>query len=254
MASMLVADLATGEQLLGSLLRHRCPAYLDELGEGAPAPYRVAVPRELTPMAGQVLLRERHRFQVEQPEEGPAVYRLQDQDGEGEIGRHPLLQVAAREMTQEDLPELLRLVDHGTMEVVGQAGQRLAILGGPALEELVSRVVRHAAEVPGEGTVRSLMALSGLRGQPLPPSYREHLSGTSDSRIRRDLCRAAGIVRDPTVADLLVVGLEDPDEEVRTEAIDALWAITGDTLGFDPEAPPEDRREAMARWRERYLT
>jgi hypothetical protein len=253
-ASMLVADLSTGEQLLQALLRHRCPAYLDEAEKDSVAPFRVAVPRELTPMAGQVLLRERHRFQVDQPEEGPAVYRLREADAAGEISRHSLLRLRATEVTHEDLPELLRLVDHGTMEVVGQAGLRLATLGAQALDELLTRVVRHAAEVPGEATVRALMALSGCRGQSLPPSYREHLCGATEPSLRRDLCRAAGIVRDGQVADLLVVALEDPDEEVRTEAIDALWAITGETLGFEPEAPAEDRRDALARWQERYLT
>lgn len=47
----------------------------------------------------------------------------------------------------------------------------------------------------------------------------------------------------------LIDALEHRDEAVRLFAIEALKARTGSDLGFRPHDPPEERAEAVSRWR-----
>ncbi len=48
----------------------------------------------------------------------------------------------------------------------------------------------------------------------------------------------------------LVLALDDPDGAVRGAALEALRPALADGLGFDPEAPPEARAAAAAKWRD----
>jgi hypothetical protein len=189
--SLYAADLAVGEHILAALLRGHCPAYLDETAPGIPAPYRVAVPLEFAPQAGQLLLADQDRLEVA----GIAGRRL-----------------------------VYRFRPSGSQPVAPPA----------RVEALLDQLEQWAAEIPGEPTVKALMALQRLEGLPLPASYRRRLGEATDPLVRRDLCRVAAIVGDPGVADLLQQAREDPDERVRIEAIDALAAIASATGGAAP--------------------
>ena len=48
---------------------------------------------------------------------------------------------------------------------------------------------------------------------------------------------------------LLIDLLEDDRVDVRNEAIEALFSLVGDDHGYEPDAPPEDRAEAVQIWR-----
>ena len=56
--------------------------------------------------------------------------------------------------------------------------------------------------------------------------------------------------KDEAVATL-VDCLEEADAAVRAEAIEGLFSLVGDDLGYEPDAPPDERVEAVARWRAR---
>jgi hypothetical protein len=53
---------------------------------------------------------------------------------------------------------------------------------------------------------------------------------------------------------LLIRRLEDEDPAARAAAFEALRRTTGETLGFDPAAPDEERAKATARWEEWWIT
>lgn len=50
---------------------------------------------------------------------------------------------------------------------------------------------------------------------------------------------------------ILVSLLDDPEVKVREEAIEGLFSLVGEDLGFEPDDPPEERARVIQRWRER---
>jgi len=72
-----------------------------------------------------------------------------------------------------------------------------------------------------------------------------------DTEARRDL--AAALEHLPAIdPDGILIGLlRDPDASVREAAIEALFALHGDDLGYEPDASEEDREAAIRRWEER---
>jgi predicted esterase len=55
------------------------------------------------------------------------------------------------------------------------------------------------------------------------------------------------------ICELFVHLLDDEDEGLRSAAGNALGRMAGDRFGFRADAPPAQRREAVARWRKWYL-
>lgn len=60
--------------------------------------------------------------------------------------------------------------------------------------------------------------------------------------------RQAGRDADPAAVPSLVRQLAADDLLARSAAVDALRRITGTTLGFDPDAPTDERHRAIGRW------
>ena len=54
--------------------------------------------------------------------------------------------------------------------------------------------------------------------------------------------------RSPDTLRRLVEQLDSDDQLVRLVAITVLEDLTGDRHGYDPDAPPRQRQEAIARW------
>ncbi|KPK83592.1 MAG: hypothetical protein AMJ81_07860 [Phycisphaerae bacterium SM23_33] len=73
-------------------------------------------------------------------------------------------------------------------------------------------------------------------------------SEDASERIRASV--QAGSQHDVRAVPLLVERLEDNSADARLFAIRALEKITGQTLGYRYYAPPEQRAEAVGRWRE----
>jgi len=69
------------------------------------------------------------------------------------------------------------------------------------------------------------------------------------ARVTASLERFRG---SPEAERALVPLLDHEDAEVRDAAIEALFSVSGgETLGYEPDASPETRKAAVARWRER---
>ena len=49
--------------------------------------------------------------------------------------------------------------------------------------------------------------------------------------------------------DRLIRGLEDPDPRLRAKCIDVLSHTVGQDFGYRPDARPDERAAAVARWR-----
>jgi HEAT repeat protein len=72
-----------------------------------------------------------------------------------------------------------------------------------------------------------------------------------DSSLPQDrflAIRRAGRDPDPAAVPSLVRQLAADDLLARSAAADALRRITGTTLGFEPDAPIGERRDAIGRW------
>jgi hypothetical protein len=136
-----------------------------------------------------------------------------------------------------DLVDVLRM---NKKEVVAGIGEILAKEDLPFLEALITQ----ACESGEERVVRSLIPALG------DPS--RLLSGTSGKGRAVAAAAAAREVkwRDDAMR-VLVDLLEDSDEEVRSEAIEGLFSVTGEDLGYEPDAPPEERQRVVGLWKAR---
>jgi HEAT repeat protein len=48
--------------------------------------------------------------------------------------------------------------------------------------------------------------------------------------------------------EILITLLGDEDSGVRDAAIESLFSLTGEDLGYEPDAPENARAEAIGRW------
>jgi HEAT repeat protein len=103
-----------------------------------------------------------------------------------------------------------------------------------------------ASAVSG-GLLLAVLLLGPLPGcvlsLPAEPRFDSPVPQQRFAAIRR-----AGRELDRAAVPDLIRQLGSEDTLVRLAAIDALRRITGETLGFDPDAPDEERRRAIERW------
>lgn len=117
---------------------------------------------------------------------------------------------------------------------------------GESSAEMLSRIAIEAAGAGGEGaesvlfhTMQVLEALShdsALTGM-------EQLYKSPVAQVRTRSAWAAGRLGNPEAVDRLLDLLEDEDEDVRYEASESIWRLTGFDFDFEPEAPVEKERE-----------
>jgi hypothetical protein len=136
--------------------------------------------------------------------------------------------------------DLISLLSMNKKEVVARVGEIIVKEDLPFLETLLAR----ACESGEERVVRALMPSLGDPGRLL--------SGTS-GRARAFAAGAAALRKEwrEDAMRVLVDLLEDPDEDVRGEAIEGLFSVTGEDLGYEPDAPPEERERIVGLWRDR---
>jgi spermidine synthase len=147
------------------------------------------------------------------------------------------------------LEEDLRRAEAALLEATDDATRARALKAilslEPAwLQEALAAAVAHPDAGPG---LRTFAARSAAR-RPGHEHLLERLE-KGDLETRRIVARALAETRPPDAARALLGALEDEDGEVRLQAFLALHGITGKELGYDPEAPIEERRTAVARWR-----
>jgi HEAT repeat protein len=192
------------------------------------------------------------RLRLTHNDAGEALYSMQTEEEARRLTEHPLLGRTPEELVREGdrhIEELLHLLEDADGRAVARAGERVLAYGEPGVMALLGLISRRTADIPEVATVHAMATLSRVRGQPLPAGYRAMVERAEDPRARRDLLRVVGVVVDESALDLLIDGLEDEHEDVRAEAIDSLWLVTGETLDFDAEAGRAERAESVERWR-----
>jgi hypothetical protein len=121
-----------------------------------------------------------------------------------------------------------------------ESARALRELADPFVLAEASRVLAPARRE------RELLAI--WRGDlPVPPSLVRLTTGALDDRVV--LAKALRGRRDPSIAPVLAVLLEDDVAEVRRHAAEALLHAFGDRVAYDPDWPQSQRHEAAERLR-----
>ncbi len=92
-------------------------------------------------------------------------------------------------------------------------------------------------------------ALGRLGRKEAVPYLLDALSGSTGEATVRAILRALGRIGDPRAVPALIGKLEAGNAAVRGEAATALRFLTHRMFGFDPQAPADERKLAVARWR-----
>jgi hypothetical protein len=144
------------------------------------------------------------------------------------------------------------------------AGDLVPVLVLNKREVVTEIVLRIASEdlpfaeaVLVQACVQGEAYLAGIISRAIDEMHVPDLPGSilsvTEGRARAIAAGAVARMRrheDETVRALVSL-LEDPDEEVRTEAIEGLFSITETTLDYEPDAPEEEREKAVERWKKR---
>ncbi len=128
---------------------------------------------------------------------------------------------------------------------------RLLAESGPAGKALLFGILQEALKNRRREFLSVfLIQLRTIRIVP-PEGGFEDLVAHEDVEVRRLACAAAASLLGRGFAPRLVGLLEDADAGVRDEAIEALFDLYGDDLGFEAEADEGSRAKAVGRWRQR---
>jgi hypothetical protein len=150
----------------------------------------------------------------------------------------------------EVIPDLVAILWRGEEEARTRAGLLLSDLGVAGAQAL-TEVARKAIVERDRDRLRPVVsALAKVRGYRPDETFSPFLED-EDPTVRALAALVVGRTGSKTCVPLLVPLLEDADVEVREEAIEALYTLTGDDLGFEAEAPEDERAAAVARWRKR---
>jgi hypothetical protein len=152
------------------------------------------------------------------------------------------------------LPELVQFL-YEDMPVRRQAIHAI-LSAGEEGEELLTRKVIEICSNPNPLEARELEivkdigAITGKQGETtaLVDAIAIELS-EPDAIIRKNLVTALRYADMNEALPCLVWCLQDSDQEVRHEAIDALFFRTGEDFAFNPDAPEKEREDALKKWR-----
>jgi len=146
----------------------------------------------------------------------------------------------------ELLPDLLQGYLYG-----GQLGSRchyvlVHMQADP--EPMVAQATMEACRAGDADTASRLrFLLTDLAGQRTVGEFRAFLR-SADPAARQLAAWLLGAVPMIEAVTVLVEMLEDEDLDVRVQAIETLNRVSGQDLGFEPEAGEEERSEAVASW------
>lgn len=153
--------------------------------------------------------------------------------------------------------ELARAVVHvfcsDDAAAIARSMRALARRGGE-VGGLLARIAVESARSGGEGAERvlfhSMKVLEAIGHDEALPEI-EALYSSPVPQVRSRASYAAGRLGNPEAVDALL-DLEDEDEDVRYEASEAVWRLTGLDFEFEPYAPLEEERENVHRLRETW--
>ncbi len=108
-------------------------------------------------------------------------------------------------------------------------------------------------ELAGDADVRvasfGLATVAAQRDPRLLAPLKRTVDEPEAGPLRLEYARALLALGDFSRAEVLIDALEDDDVRVRGNALKALREATGETQGFQPQGPPEERAAAVVRWR-----
>ncbi len=136
---------------------------------------------------------------------------------------------------------------------------RAKIMLSRAGEDVAEMLVRIAAEAAATGGERAesvlFHSMQVLEAMGVPRGAREAMERLYDSPVEQVRSRAAygaGRLGDPAAVERLLDMLEDRSEQVRYEASESIWRLTGFDFDFEPSAPVEEERENIMKLREMW--
>jgi HEAT repeat protein len=116
------------------------------------------------------------------------------------------------------------------------------------LEELEHELRALLADADPDVTRAAARALAHLGDASAVPELKKALERAVWDETRRDLAEALARLGDATGIPALLRGLEIEDDLVRESCFEALFAVTGRHFGYEPLAPADERKAALARW------
>ena len=96
--------------------------------------------------------------------------------------------------------------------------------------------------------IAGVLATAAGCSQPSAELYSQFQSGDPAQRVAAIV--QAGERKDPSAVPYLVDRLTDPQRDVRFFAIVSLEKITGQRMGYQEWASPQERQQAVGRWRQ----
>ncbi|MBF0489273.1 MAG: HEAT repeat domain-containing protein [Candidatus Omnitrophica bacterium] len=135
--------------------------------------------------------------------------------------------------SQDPLIRLKGIVSLGRLNTPQARLAILSMTNDPesSIRRLVANCLNH------EGSEAEVFAIVKLINDP-------------DEGVARVAIRKSVKIRNRMAFTYLIFQLKNENAKIRREAIDALNAITGSDLGFDPDASVNSRDKAVERWQE----
>ncbi len=227
-------DLELAAEIKQILLDHSVPAYLEALEQPlhrivAPAAFALRSRTLIERRLNRAIITElNHTLLFEPAPPQPEILRS-DRIGSGAM---------------EELTQIVR----GAVSADRQlAAERLRSLGGFGIEtqyELLAECCLRNTRERGWELV-TVLARSPL--QPVAQTFLE-LLGHADGVVRFNATMFIPGIGSAECVPALIQLLNDPDVDVRAEAADALWELTGENHQYDPTGPEETRKAGLRRW------
>ena len=146
----------------------------------------------------------------------------------------------------EGAADVVGMLDLNNKAVTAQIAARIGEVDAPFLEGVLLEACRQDKPRLAAALARALDVHDegGLAGR---------VAEIPDGATRAVAATALAYLEEHTDAALrsLVQLLEDGVEEVRDAAIEGLFSLVGEDFGFEPDAPPEERNDAVRRWKAR---
>lgn len=249
---VLAEDRRLAEAFVAHLLGARIPAYLYEepFDLGGRSASALAVPGDFTE---QTFTRLRG-FPFEEIETAEGTLRLYGApDAADDVETPALLASSDDEILARGgavHSELAEIVVGGDPLHRARAVSLLARMGDEGRAVLLAILDEGMRTEKREFVSGFLLLLEPITLRPSDEALREHLESAEPGR-RRLAAQAVGRLLGQGGANHLVTLLSDDAPDVRDEAIEMLFHVFGDDLGFDAEADEATREASIRRWRKR---
>jgi hypothetical protein len=193
---------------------------------------------------------------IQQTEHGPAVFLEpadESAEAQSDAAHSALLEEsdgAIRRRGESVIPDLVSIVWRGERTARERAARLLAEMGVAGAQALTEVARKAIVEGDRERLHFAAGGLSKVHGYRPDETFGPFLEDR-DPTTRALAALVIGRTGSRSALRLLVPLLEDAELGVREEAIEGLYFITHDDLGYEADAPETERAAAVARWQQR---